>query len=502
MLPFSRRAVLGLLTAGLPVGVLTACQGSRNGLPSPPIYRNVVAENQLPGADDWRPGTGGSRSPDDRHRQIQGYCSATSVTHGQTLTFHVSVDTPQSCTVTIYRLGWYGGAGARHLVTSEPLSGRTHPVPAAEPDTGRIECQWPPLWRLTVPADWVPGLYLATFENEHGYRACTPFVVRDDRRSAALCVVVPFTTYQAYNIWPSDGSRGKSLYYGYSAAGASLDPTQRAFQVSYDRPYSGNGWPKLFDRDHDFVQWVERSGYDVTYASTEDLHAGRIDPARYRGLVFCGHDEYWSAEMRQAASQAVDRGLSLAFLTANNVYWQIRYAPATDGRAHRVVTCYKVDPDPEPGADGRRRTVRWRDLSPDGADAEQGLLGVQYNGIVARAQPLVVRASDHWFWAGTGLSDGDRIPRLVGGEADGRDPSMPVPDELNGTILSASPYPLRNGARLEQNTYLYETRRGAIVFDAGTLHWTLGLNRKGFRHQAIQIATSNLFNRMIAERGV
>ncbi|MFY1669923.1 N,N-dimethylformamidase beta subunit family domain-containing protein [Plantactinospora sp. WMMB334] len=502
MSPLGRRSALGMLAVGLPASVLalSACQGSRGAKATPSLTDRgdvVRGENRLAGTETWRSARGGLRDADDDRSQIQGYASATSVAGGETIDFHVTVETPQNITISIYRLGWYDGTGGRLVYTSEPLPGRTHPVPLADPVSGLIECAWPATWRFPVPADWVSGLYLATFTSESGRRGCTPFVVRDDRHRAELCVVLPFPTYQAYNQWPLDGLRGKSLYYGFPSAGGPISYAERAVQVSFDRPYSGGGWPKHFDRDHDFVQWVERRGYDVTYASTVDLHSGRIVPERYRGLVFCGHDEYWSAQMRHTASQAVERGVSLAFLSANNMYWQIRLEPSRDGREHRVVTCYKTAPDPVQGLGGRGATVRWRELGGHGEHAEQGLLGVQYNGIVAATSPLVVNAANHWFWAGCNVVDGTELPRLVGGEADGYDPEMPAPLGVRATVLSASPYPLRTGTLYQQNTHLYETSRGAVVFDAGTLHWTLGLNRRGFRNQKIQTATRNLLDRIV-----
>ncbi|WP_422770263.1 N,N-dimethylformamidase beta subunit family domain-containing protein [Plantactinospora sp. WMMC1484] len=502
MSPLARRSALGMLAVGLPASVLalSACQGSRASKVAPPLVARgdaVRAENRLPGTRAWRSGSGGLGDADDGRSQIQGYASVTSAAAGEPIDFHVTVDTPQSITISIYRLGWYDGTGGRLVQTSEPLPGRVRPVPPADPLTGVIECHWPATWRVTVPADWMSGVYVAVFTGAGGRRSCTPFVVRDDRHIAELCVVLPFSTYQAYNQWPLDGRRGKSLYYGFPLPGGPISYADRAVRVSFDRPYSGGGWPKQFDRDHDFVQWVERRGYDVTYASTVDLHAGRIDPKRYHGLVFCGHDEYWSAQMRHRASEAVERGVSLAFLAANNLYWQIRLDPSSDGREHRTITCYKTTPDPLHGLGGRGATVRWRDIGGHHEHAEQGLLGVQYNGIVAATKPLVVSAADHWFWAGCNVTEGTELPRLVGGEADGYNPAMPAPAGVQGTILSASPYPLRNGTLREQNTHLYETPRGAVVFDAGTLHWTLGLNRQGYRDQKIQIATRNLLDRIV-----
>jgi hypothetical protein len=505
---------MGVLGAGaLAAGGTAAVRGLEGeGAPAAPASpaaaaTPLVAENRLPGTEDWRIGSG-TLPADDRGRQIKGYTSATSVNLGETLDFHVSTEPACGYTVSVYRLGDYGGAGARLLTRSPRLAGAPQPLPAATEATGLIGCDWPAGWRLTVPHGWVSGFYLAAFTTDSGHRSYAPFVVRDDARRADLLAVLPFSTYQAYNQWPLDGKAGKSLYYGYGRdpkgnAGAEATGTPqdgdgaplayglRARQVSFDRPYSGVGLPQRADLDHDAVQWLEREGYDVAYATSVDLHEGRIDPSRYAGLLFTGHDEYWSRQMRDTVTAAVARGTHLAYFGANNVYWHVRFQSGG-----RVMTCWKTDPDPDTDSSGP--TTRWREIGRHAEQAEQGLLGVQYNGIPRQEAPLVVNTADHWFWHGTGVRDGDTVPGLVGGEADGVEPRAPRPRGLaEHALLSASPYaPHGGGADKTQHTSLYRTQGGALVFVAATFHWPLGLNRAGYADPRIQQATRNLLARM------
>ena len=376
----------------------------------------IIVENLKVGSRDWAIGAAGTRAADDTNMQIQGYASGTSVNLGDSLDFHVSAKPQTEFTIAVYRFGYYRGQGARLVHTSRQFSGVAHPRPKPDPLTGIISCGWPSTWTLEVPTSWTSGLYLAVFTTTDGWRSATPFVVRDDGGEAALCVVLPFTTYQAYNQWPQDGSTGKSLYSGYEpangltghagpASASSLSSNRRAVKVSFDRPYSGKGIPSRFDGDRDFISWAEAAGYDITYATSVDLHAGRVDPARFAGLIFPGHDEYWSTPMRDVAAAGVARGTSLAFMSANNVYWHIRFERSEDGRPDRDIVCYKGYEDPDPGAYGA--TTQWRLMAPESANAEQGLLGVQYNGIVPEPVALVVRSADHWFWAGCGVGDRD-----------------------------------------------------------------------------------------------
>ena len=232
-----------------------------------------------------------------------------------------------------------------------------------------------------------------------------PFVVRDLRRRASWLVVVPFACYQAYNMYPFDNARGKNLYYGFDESGEQSSKL-RASSVSFQRPYELTGMPREAERVHDFVVWAERQGYDMEYAVSADLNDGRVDPLNYKGLIFPGHDEYWSAGMRKSLVKAQDSGVSTVFLQANNVYWHIRYEGST-------ITCFKSRQDPvktkRPG-----QTVMWRDLRLP----EQELLGAQYVSLVKDDAPLVVANADHWFWQAAGVGEGEEFPGLVGGEAD------------------------------------------------------------------------------------
>lgn len=495
----SRRVALSAL--GLGVVAVAGCEGQSDDSPSVPQSRRtgdnpVSRENRLAGSADWKMSRNGTHPVTDTAGQIQGYASATSVNIGDSVDFHVSVRPAGHFTVAVYRLGHYGGVGARHLVTSPRLAGAARPVPSSDPATGTITCGWPVSWTLAVPKEWVSGSYLAVFTSEAGFRSYTPFVVRDDARRADFLAVVPFTTYAAYNLWPMNGRTGKSLYKGYDAQGKVGGLDYRAFEVAFDRPYFGSGLPSRSQIDRDLVTWIERSGYDVTYASSLDLHEGRIDPSHYRGLVFTGHDEYWSKPMRDVAQSAVEAGTHLVYLAANNVYWHVRLRQGSDGRDNRVMTCYKDTQDPT--ADTSGPTTRWRQLDADGARAEQGLLGVQYNGVVKTEVPLVVKDAGHWFWKGTGVSDGDTIDNLIGGEADGRNARMPQPAAAHHALLSASPYTdKQDGVHRIQNTSLYETKRGTLVFVAGTFNWTRALADPKHTDPRVQAATTNLFTRML-----
>ncbi len=493
----SRRAALAAF--GIGAAALAGCRAQDGTTPATHVSNSPSVPRSRAVPKEWNRLRGGTKKVSDTVGQIQGYASKTSVGRGESIDFHLSSHRSQTCTVAVHRVGHYGGTGTRHLLTSDPVPVHPRPRPAAEGDARLIACDWPASWTLRVPGSWGSGIYVAVFTTEDGYGSCTPFVVRDTERRSDILMVVPFTTYQAYNLWPYDGRTGKNLYRGYSPEGVWGAPEDRAFKVSFDRPYPQSGTPHWFELDTSAARWAESAGYDITYASSVDLHEGRVDPSKHRVMMFSGHDEYWSREMRDCAERAVSAGTHLAFLTANNIYFQIRVEDADGGGPNRVVTCYKETTDPEPGPGGP--TVRWRELGTKHRHAEQRLLGVQYNGILKTPAPLVVRESGHWFWSGTGLRDGDRIPDLIAVEADGFDPAMPRPAGTTQTLLSASPYDDRLGrGHTVQNTSLCVDERGTQVFVAGTFYWPLALYEPGFVNPHVQRATHNLLSRMLERR--
>jgi hypothetical protein len=448
----------------------------------------------------WRPDADGFQPVDDEGQQIKGYASATSANLGESIDFHVSVRPAQSFTIKFFRLGLSSaGKGSELVFTSPKISGSTQAAPTVVEPTRTVVTAWQSSYTLTIPKTWRGGVYVATLENDEKYRSCVPFVVREDGKAADLLVVLPFTTYQAYNMYPVDKALGSSLYNAYLPNGKEGGADICSTRVSFDRPYHQNGLPRLFELDQAFAQWVEAQPYTLSYASSIDLHAGRVDPAKYKAMVFSGHDEYWSPQMRSVLQGALTRGVSAAFMAANNVYWNIRLDASDGGSQHRQVTCYKRHADPA-ATGGVAPTVLWRDLN----QPEQQVLGSMYTAIItdAKPQPLVVAASGHWFWAGTGLQDGTGIPNLVAGEADKVFPRVkggPKP-----TILASSPFtaagPKGKPVTDTAQAVLCQYPSGAWVFDAGTFHWNHGLSTPGFMDQRIQMATRNLLDRMTGKK--
>lgn len=466
------------------------------------VEPRVVQENRKPGTDAWQFWRYGYERADDTREQVKAYASQTSVDRGGVLTFFVSVNPPQAYTIDVYRIGWYGGQGGTLAATIGPLAGVTQPACPLDPVTGLISCDWGPSVDFEVPASWVSGVYLGVVRNEARFANFTIFVVRDDTHAPDVMVQQSVTTYQAYNHYPADGVRGKSLY-GSSYGAPTMAGNTRAVRVSFDRPYEGDGAGQFFEWEIHLVRWLERSGYDVGYTTDIDTHVAGERLLASRAFLSVGHDEYWSRAMYDAVERARDAGVHLGFFGANHAYWQIRFAPSPSGAPDRIMECYKdatLDP-----VQGPTTTVRWRDWPVE--RPEQTLVGLQigdiiHGGFSGAYWDYVVENAGHWVYAGTGLRDGDAVPGIVGYEADLYYDSVPLPPHRDGswTLLSTSPYVNFGGHLSYGQSAVYQAPSGAWVFAAGTIGWSLGLDDFGVRGAAdvrLQRTTRNIVDRFV-----
>lgn len=416
----------------------------------PPEPNPVVVENRKPGTTDWqleKVELDGKRS-----RTIEGFCSATSVRAGRELTVYVSTDPPSSYRVDLYRMGYYGGKGARHVRSLGPFEGVAQPTPAPGKNQVR-ECRWEPGFSITIPDDWLSGVYLGKLTAERsGAQSYVIFIVRDDR-SADFLFQCSDLTWQAYNRWPAWGS-----LYDYKD---NRWETERSNDISFDRPYARyyNGLPVSGDKvthivgagefllwEFPLAFWMEKHGYDVTYISNLDTHRDPKGLLRARGFLSVGHDEYWTGRMIRNARAARKAGLSLAFLSGNSILHQVRLKPASDGQPHRIF-------------------ARHREF-----ETEQELMGAASYG-VGFADWTCTRP-EHWVFEGTGMERGDAIADLVGWEYHG--PPLGEHDSLKvlarGNVHGGGDPPDK-----EYAATIYEGPSDNVIFNAATCWWSMPL---------------------------
>jgi hypothetical protein len=450
--------------------------------------------------------------------EIQAYAGQVSVNAGGSIDFHVSTGragTPYR--IDVYRMGWYGGAGARLVTSASGLVGQAQgyytptrglvgsAARESEPSTGLLDANWTPSYQLDVPDSWLSGVYLALLADRNGKQTYVPFVVRQDDRPASLLFKASFNTYQAYNAWG-----GKSLY-DYNSRGArTVGGSPAAVRVSFNRPFDSDfGSGEFLRYEYNLVRWLERMGYDVSYIADGDVTANDQRLLQYRGIISAGHDEYWTADERDSVEAARDQGVNVAFLSGNAVYWQARLEPSAAGEAARTLVVHRGRSDPLYQSDPAHATVRWVD--PPLNRPQNLLTGTLYAGQTDPfTQDWIVQDTSSWVFEGTGLSPGDRVTKLVGKEFDRSTPDRPGPPGLQ--ILSHSPIRVAAADRPPDIAYaestLYTAASGAIVFSAGNVTWSWGLDDSAFplgrQHDTpvstpIQRMTQNLLDEMTSE---
>ncbi|HVT70523.1 MAG TPA: N,N-dimethylformamidase beta subunit family domain-containing protein, partial [Trebonia sp.] len=416
-------------------------------------WRNPVPENSLPGTSEWV-----IRHLGAEH-EIEGYAGRAGVSQGETFPLFVST-TARSFTVTAYRLGWYQGHGARQLWRSATVRGGVQKPPAVSDGTNTVATDWDPV--LHVPTDdWPPGAYLLRLDADSGAQRYVPVTVRSPSCAGKVVLKSCVQTWQAYNTWG-----GFDLYKGPSGA-----YSDRSLVVSLDRPYDGNGAPMFLTYERNIVKLAEYlttqpGGLDLAYVTSMDIDADAhlLDGAS--ALVSMGHDEYWTPQERANVTAARDKGVNLAFFGANAMFRRTRLQPTALGAA-RAVVCYKTayTEDPEYKKDPAEVTSDWRD--PPNSDPESTLIGTLYEGYPVDA-PFVVSSPSSWVYAGTGVSQGDSFPHLVGVEYDRVNPAYPVQRPIE--VLSHSPLTCNGVASYGDSAY-YTHSGGAGVYNSGTMRW-------------------------------
>jgi N,N-dimethylformamidase beta subunit-like protein/uncharacterized protein DUF4082/Big-like domain-containing protein len=496
----------------------------------------VCTENQRTGDPTWD--VSGSGDP-----TIQGFATAISINSGETESFKVNTDSA-SYKIDIYRLGYYGGAGARLVATVAPSATlpQTQPDCVVDPASGLADCgNW------ATSASWtstgaVSGVYVAKLtRNDTGGASHMIFVVRDDARRADVIVQTSDTTWQAYNQYG-----GGSLYCGgpLSNANTAYSCSTRSSKVSYNRPIDTRAHDPqsfLFNAEYPMMRFLEANGYDVKYWSgvdTDRRGADLLGALKPKAFFSVGHDEYWSGAQRTSVENARNAGVSLAFFSGNEMFWKTRYEPSIDGSntAYRTLVSYKetlasAKIDPALDASGHPIwTGSWRDprFSPpaDGGRPENGLIGQIWtvnSGTSSIRVPAEMAGLRFWrntrvagaliTGATTTLSQ-DSLGYEWDEDLDnGARPTGLV--HLSSTTVDGVDKIIDFGAKTgpgsaTHSMTIYRHSSGALVFGGGTVQWSWGLDGNHDRGDvaaahvadpAMQQATVNLLADMGAQPG-
>lgn len=514
---YRKISACGYAFIAIELGIAQRAAGQCN--PNP-----IVCENQNAGTTAWGISGNGDLT-------IQGFATDISVNIGQTISF--KIDTPASkYHVDIYRLGYYQGNGGRFITRIQPSASLPQSQPAClkDPATNLADCgNWAVSASWQIPSTAVSGLYLAVpTRDDTGGASHIPFIVRNDASQSDILFQTSDETWEAYNPYG-----GHSLY-----GDTGFNINNRAFKVSYNRPY----WTRtleaatwLFNAEYPMIKWLEANGYDVTYFTHVDAVRNSALLTNHKIYLSVGHDEYWSGPARASVQAALNAGVNLAFFSGNEMFWKTRWENSIDGSGtpFRTLVCYKetlenakIDP-----ADPPTWTGTWMDprFSPpaDGGVPQNALTGTlfQVNGPGSDNTNLSIKVPETdgkmRFWRNTSianLASGQTAvlpPGTLGYEWDVDADNGFRPSGLMD--LSTATYNLTTDLLLDYGgTYgagtathhltLYRAPSGALVFGAGTVQWSWGLDsdHDGGNNPPdvrMQQATLNLFADMGVQPG-
>jgi hypothetical protein len=508
----------------------------------------IVCENQLPGdaPSDWQISGAGDST-------IQGFATSMSVNAGTTESFKIKTPSTKYH-IDILRLGYYRGDGARKIVSNMlPTATLPQTQPACNTDatTGLIDCgNWSVSASWAVPSTAVSGVYIAHLvrddSQDPGGDSQIMFVVRNDASHSGVLMATSDATWAAYNDYG-----GNSLY-SCTVACPPGNPLayKAAYAVSYNRPNDGalntdGGASNFYYAEYQMVRWTEQNGYDVTYTSDSQLDSpsGGALLANHKLFISSGHDEYWSEGEYQNLKAALTSGVNEAYFSGNEMFWKTRWANSQDGTntPYRTLISYKethfnapTDPQ-DPGT----WTGSWGDprFSPpaDGGIPSNALTGQEFvvnQGTADITVPFQYHSLRFWRnTAAAKLTSGQTLTLAPGTGTLGYewdvepDNGFQPPGEfqLSSTTVSGlqtfTDYgstvigPGAGGGTETHHLTLYKAPSGALVFGAGTVQWSWGLdNTNAWQNfitdpsgnppdKNIEQATVNLFGDMGVQPG-
>lgn len=443
----------------------------------------IVCENQLPGTPQSVWDVEGAGDQD-----IQGFATQISVNVGETVQFKIDTNAA-AYRIEIYRLGFYGGNGARKIADVTPSMSlpQTQPACATDATTEIYDCgTWGVSASWAVPATAVSGVYIARLiRTDNGDSSHIPFIIRDDSSHSQAVFQTSDPTWQAYNTY------GQSDFYQGLANG-------RAYKVSYNRPIvtrgSTGGRDFLFSNEYPTIRFMEQNGYDVSYISGLDTDIRGSLLTNHRTFISTGHDEYWSDGQRSNVAKARDAGVNLAFFSGNEVYWKTRWEPSQDGSAtvNRTLVCYK-DTWANAKIDPLGPTSTWRDprFGGNGTGPENSLTGTLYMSNNTDL-PITVSSEEGKtrLWRNTSLVNQPSgtstalAAHTIGYESDEDLDNGFRPAGLIRLSTTTGPTPqyLQDfgstvaAGNTTHHLTLYRAASGALVFGAGTIQWGWGLD--------------------------
>lgn len=450
-------------------------------------YTNAIeAENSLSGVlSGWWFGA-------STNANIAGYTDTLSYNLGDTVNFKIDSNNT-GFNVEISRIGYYGyesfGAKLKTTIAGTPAA---QPAPTVDTYGGSV-CNWSTTATWSIPTDATPGIYMYNMRrtDNSAYVAQGIFVVKSakpsSKQTGKIMMKTADFTWQAYNQWGATSDAGGSMSGRCVYGGGTLNAggtafTNRAFGVSYDRPFgtvSQNVETYFWDSEMGLVNFLEGNGYDIDYYTCVDIEKDTSIPSLYEIAVSNGHDEYWSANLRDAFENARDNGTNLFFTSSNTSLWHVRF-DSTDTNKRRMIV-YK-DSANTVGWDG---TTKYDPVSYTGTWRDPRTVNGGVNNTSRRPESSM---SGQWFVANALISQPIAVPAKYNSLPIWRNTSVATPPSI--TYRGATTASLGSAGTSMSITPVASTQVGDLVVVAMTFNGDIGSTPGGI-FQRVQYRSMN-----------
>jgi len=325
-------------------------------------------------------------------------------------------------------------------------------------------CAWQPSFEIEIQPEWPSGFYLVRLTDSDGVQAEAFFVVRSVEPQDAMLVLAT-STWSAYNDWG-----GPNFYVGGGNTVSAMRPLPKGMLYQAEpgrhriskfmertaadiKDVGDNGYENWFlnagwaNWECLFARWAEAEGIKLGYAISQDLERDPDLLTGYPAYISVGHDEYWSAGMRDTVENYVDAGGNAAFFSGNTAFWQARF----ENDNSRVVSYkFKLRDDPEFDPEyAPNLSTMWSD--PLLRRPENLMTGVSFTrggySRVPNSPPgtggYTICRPDHWAFESLSLEVGEVLGAegvVVGYECDGCEielvDGLPTPTGRDGSPVT------------------------------------------------------------------
>ena len=435
------------------------------------VSEAIVQENSRAGTTAWRIPKGAASG-------IEGFADTTDAVRGDAVGLYVSTSSTRF-RVVAYRMGYYGGDGARLVWASRTYRGRVQPRCPVHRSTNTVSCDnWSRSLTVPITDAFVPGDYLLKLVGSGGHESYILLTVSEPSSRATYLVINRSFTEAGWNTFG-----GYSFYSGQGPCryAETYPVCNRARVLSFDRPYAdGSGAADFLGEEYPLVRLMEQHGLDATYVTDVEL---TMDPglvSHHKAILSLGHDEAWTYEERLAVQDAERHGTNVAFLGAAAIVRHVRLASSDLGSARLVVDYRDSAEDPLDGHASPMQVTGNTWESPPTDWSPIPFVGEEYAGYldVGHDAPFVVADATAWVFRHTGLHDGSKLPGVIASDIDHVDASAAVHGNLE--VLAHSPVPLSsaftgmgqwNGLTYSDMTYYTDPSSKAGVLDTGDNNW-------------------------------